>query len=69
MKFKRKTSKSAKKRFKITGTGRVLRRGTAINHFNAKDDGNRRRHKKETKSLNKNNRGNLAELMPYNRTI
>ena len=65
MKFKRKTSKSAKKRFKITGRGRVIRRGVAINHFNAKDSGSQRRHRKESKPLDKDNRGNLNELMPY----
>jgi large subunit ribosomal protein L35 len=69
MKFKRKTSKSAKKRFKITATGRVIRRGTAINHFNAKDNGNRRRHKRDTKSLSRIDGKKLNQILPYNWTI
>lgn len=36
-----KTRKSFKKRFKITKTGKVLRRATGQNHFRAKKSGNK----------------------------
>lgn len=32
-KFKQKTNSSAKKRFKITGTGKVMRRKTGMRHL------------------------------------
>lgn len=34
-----KTRKSLKKRFKITGTGKVMRRATGQNHYRAKKSG------------------------------
>jgi large subunit ribosomal protein L35 len=65
MKFKRKTSKSAKKRYKMSGTGKMSRRSVAINHFNAKDSGKQRRQKRETKPLAKTNEKNINEILPY----
>src|SRR3989344_2263049 len=41
-----KTRKSFVKRFKITKTGKVLRRATGQNHFRAKQTGKERRNKK-----------------------
>jgi large subunit ribosomal protein L35 len=38
-----KTRKSIKKRFKITKTGKVLKRAVGQNHFNAKKTGKQRR--------------------------
>jgi large subunit ribosomal protein L35 len=38
-----KTRKSLVKRFKITRTGKVLRRATGQNHFRAKKSGKKRR--------------------------
>ena len=32
-KFKQKTNSSAKKRFKITGTGKIMRRKTGLRHI------------------------------------
>ncbi|MGD0977500.1 MAG: 50S ribosomal protein L35 [Minisyncoccia bacterium] len=66
MRFKRKTSKSAKKRYKISGTGKVSRRNVGLNHFNAKDTGRERRQRRTTKRLTKNDGRNLHELLPYN---
>ena len=38
-----KTRKSILKRFKITKTGKVLRRPTGLDHYQAKKSGNRKR--------------------------
>jgi len=38
-----KTKKSLTKRFKITGTGKILRRLTGQNHYQAKKSGGRKR--------------------------
>lgn len=38
-----KTRKSIKKRFKITKTGKVLRRATGQDHYQAKKSGNKKR--------------------------
>jgi large subunit ribosomal protein L35 len=63
--MKLKTSKSAKKRFRITSTGKVRRRAVNVNHFNAKDSGNERRRKRPSKGLNKSLEGNILGLFPY----
>lgn len=39
-----KTRKSIKKRFKITKTGKILRRPTGQDHFRAKKSGKKKRH-------------------------
>ncbi len=41
-----KTKKAITKRFKITRTGKILRRPTGQNHFNAKCSGKKRRLKR-----------------------
>ena len=43
---KMKTHKALAKKVKITGTGKVLRRTTGQNHFNAKESGKTRRSKR-----------------------
>ncbi|MGH1504031.1 MAG: 50S ribosomal protein L35 [Acidimicrobiales bacterium] len=40
---KQKTHKGAKKRFKVTGTGKVRRRQRNLNHFNSKMSSRRKR--------------------------
>jgi ribosomal protein L35 len=41
-----KTKKALRKRIKITGTGKLLKRKPHQNHFNAKESGNRTRGKR-----------------------
>jgi ribosomal protein L35 len=48
-----KTSKSLKKRVKITGTGKILKRRARQNHFNAKDSGDFGRAKKSSRTAPK----------------
>lgn len=43
---KRKTSKAAQKRFKVTASNKLLKRPTRQDHFNAKDSGNDTRRKR-----------------------
>ena len=63
--MKLKTSKSALKRFKITGGGKFKRRHVRINHFNAKDSGSARRGKRGQFSMAKQNYKDVKNLMPY----
>jgi len=44
---KLKTRKSVSKRFKITGSGKIKRRSTGQNHFNARDEGKSTRAKRK----------------------
>jgi large subunit ribosomal protein L35 len=48
---KQKTRKSVLKRFKVTKTGKVMRRGSGGRHLNAKKSKKRRRRQKVTKQL------------------
>ncbi|MCD6270943.1 50S ribosomal protein L35 [bacterium] len=51
--MKAKTRKSILKRFKITKTGKVLRRATGQNHFRAKKPGKLKREKRKWVELSK----------------
>ena len=63
--MKLKTSKSAAKRFKVSGTGKLMRRPVNSGHFNAKDNGSERRAKHGDLALGKANLKDVANLMPY----
>ena len=63
--LKLKTSKSARKRFKLTGRGKLTHRRPKQNHFNAMDSGNEGQHKKKSHSVKKQNLKDVANLMPY----
>lgn len=63
---KLKTKKSVKKRFKITGTGKLLRRPSRQGHFNAKQTGKQRRQKRKLIPVAKTEIKILKKLMPYN---
>jgi len=60
-----KTNKSARKRIKITGKNKMLRRAVRQNHFNAKDTGNEKRDKRGQKSMPKEFDKSLRELFPF----
>jgi len=62
---KLKTSKSARKRFKKTSSGKILRRPVNAGHFNAKDNGNERRAKHGDKPMSKANLKDVENMMPY----
>lgn len=63
--MKLKTSKSALKRFKFSGTGKVMRRPISQNHFNALDTGKETRGKRGTQQLAVQNKKDIKNLMPY----
>ena len=67
--MKLKTNRSAIKRFKFSGKGKVMRRPTKQNHFNAKDNGHESRAKSGTMELAKNNLKDIKNLMPYQTTV
>lgn len=50
----KKTRKSVKKRFKITKTGKVLRRATGQDHYLAKKSGEKKRKKRKWVKVSKN---------------
>lgn len=62
-----KSNSSASKRFKITKTGKVLRRKARQNHFNAKSSGNAKRKKHKTvRTPLVFERKAMKKLLPYN---
>ncbi|MBI2063917.1 MAG: 50S ribosomal protein L35 [Candidatus Yanofskybacteria bacterium] len=63
--LKLKTSKSASKRFKISSGGKLQRRRSRINHFNARQDGAARRNSRGQEILAKQNEKDIKNLMPY----
>ena len=60
-----KTRKSFKKRFKITKTGKVLRRATGQNHFRAKKSGNKIRKGRKWVEVSKTETKNIKKLINY----
>ncbi len=63
--MKLKTSKSALKRFKVSGKGKLYHRQPAQNHFNAREDGNSKRNKRTQTFMSKSNMKDVKNLMPY----
>lgn len=60
-----KTRKSISKRFKITRTGKVLRRRTGINHYLAKKSGKRIRKSRKLVPLAKPEAKKIKKLLKY----
>jgi len=58
-----KTRKSIKKRFKITKTGKILRRGTGQDHFRAKKSGKQKRRKKGWVEVPKSEAKKIRKLL------
>jgi large subunit ribosomal protein L35 len=62
-KIKIKTKKSLTKRFKVTKTGKILRRATGQDHFRAKKSGKLIRAKKKWIELSKPEAKKIKKLM------
>ena len=60
-----KTKQAIAKRFKITKSGKVLKRTGGQNHFNARESGRVGRNKKRDMQIDKVNQKNIKRLMPY----
>jgi len=61
-----KTRKSISKRFKITRTGKVLRRQSGICHYRAKKSGKKIRQKRKLVPLAKPEAKKIKKLLKYN---
>jgi large subunit ribosomal protein L35 len=64
-KFKMKTKKAAAKRFKITGSGRVMHRPTGLSHLLSKKSSRRKRKLGIETEMSGRRASKLARLMPY----
>jgi len=62
---KGKTRKSILKRFRITKTGKILRRATGLDHYRAKKAGKKIRQKRKWIKLSKSEAKKIKKLMKY----
>lgn len=62
---KLKTRKSVAKRFKVTASGKLMRRASGQSHFNAKLTGKQRRNKRRLIPVSKAEAKKLKKMMPY----
>jgi len=60
-----KTRKSVLKRFKITRTGKILRRRTGLDHYRAKKSGKKVRAGRKWVEVSKNEIKNIKKLLHY----
>jgi len=60
-----KTVRGAAKRFKITGTGKALRRSNMKNHLNEAKSAKRMRHLGQSHLVHPTDMGRLKQLIPY----
>ncbi len=62
---KQKTKKSAAKRFKVTGSGKVKYRKQGLRHILTKKSKKRKRHLRKTSVLDKVEFDRVKSLLPY----
>lgn len=58
-----KTNRSAQKRFRKTKKGKVMRRYTSQDHFNAREKGKQKRRKRRKQAIAKQDTKNLKKLL------
>lgn len=63
-KFKQKTNSSAKKRFKVTGTGKIMRRKTGMRHLLSHRSARTKVCKRGDFEISASDKDKLAVLMP-----
>ncbi|MFA5925672.1 MAG: 50S ribosomal protein L35 [Parcubacteria group bacterium] len=63
---KLKTRKAVRKRVKITGRKKVMRRGAGQGHFNAREKGKTTRSKRNDAVVFKTDAENILKNLPYN---
>lgn len=63
--MKLKTNKAVRKRFKVTATGKIMRRQTGQDHFNAKESGKKRRQKRKLVQVAPAEAKILRKYLPY----
>ena len=62
---KTKTKKAAQKRFKITGSGRILHRSTRLNHLLSKKSSKRKRRMARPSEVTGKQRRAVHRLLPH----
>ena len=62
---KMKTKSAAKKRFKTTGTGKIMRMKAYKSHILTKKSPKRKRNLRKTAELDATNLKNMKKVMPY----
>jgi len=60
-----KTNKSYSKRIKVTKTGKLLRRASGQNHFNARNTGQEGRNKRKGSAIAKADSRSILRNMPF----
>ena len=63
--MKLKTNKSIAKRFRVTKTGKLLKRREGQDHFNARNTGNQTRRKRRDGKVSEVHRKVLQIALPY----
>ena len=66
---KMKTNKAAARRFKITGTGKILRRQAGKRHINEWMTANVKRKLRGWAALTKDQKKNVEEMFPYKKYL
>ena len=61
-----KTNKMVSKRFKLTRSGKLMRKRSAVNHFNARKTSNTMRYKKKGFAFNDVNARAVKQYLPFN---
>lgn len=64
---KMKTHRSASKRFRITGTGRVFRRHAYLGHLLRKKTAQRKRRLEQSVPVSAADEGRIDKLLPYHK--
>ena len=62
---KMKTNRGAAKRFKVTGTGKILYSKSHANHILTKKTSKRKRTLRKRDVMDKSNKGMVKQLIPY----
>ena len=62
---KMKTNRGAAKRFKITGTGKIVRNKAFANHILTKKNSKRKRNLRKSGLVDSANKKSMTRLMPY----
>ena len=61
---KMKTNSSAKKRFKLTGTGKIARKSAFKRHILTKKTTKNKRHLRGAVNVHETNMGHMAQMLP-----
>ena len=63
--YKVKTHSGAKKRFKLTGSGKVIRSHAYMNHILTKKSSSKKRHLRKNAVADSTNAKRIVKLIPY----